>query len=146
MHREAVLVGQSCISSDDKARLLQAARDALKRAYAPYSNFRVGAAVLTEKGSLFTGCNVENASYGLTVCAERAAIVSAVAQEGAMRIKAIAVVNDSRSDCPPCGACRQVIFEFGPDAIVIFQSHGGVEEMHISELLPESFARRKTRK
>jgi cytidine deaminase len=140
-------VSQACLSNDERALLLKTARDAVKRAYAPYSNFRVGAAVLTEKGSLVTGCNVENASYGLTVCAERAAIISAVAQEGAnMRIKAIAVVNESGSDCPPCGACRQVIFEFGPDAIVIFQSHDGVEEMHISELLPESFARRKTRK
>ncbi len=140
-------MGQACLSNDEMVRLLQAARDAVKQAYAPYSNFKVGAAVLTEKGSLITGCNVENASYGLTVCAERAAIFSAVAQEGAnMRIKAIAVANESGSDCPPCGACRQVIFEFGPDAIVIFQSHGGVEEMHISELLPESFAKRKTRK
>lgn len=140
-------MGQACLSNDEMARLLQAARDAVKQAYAPYSNFKVGAAVLTEKGSQITGCNVENASYGLTVCAERAAIFSAVAQEGAnVRIKAIAVVNESGSDCPPCGACRQVIFEFGSDAIVIFQSHGGVEEMQISELLPESFAKRKTRK
>lgn len=147
VYKDAVSVSQARLSNDERAQLLKAARDGVKRAYAPYSNFRVGAAVLTEKGSLVTGCNVENASYGLTVCAERAVIVSAVAQEGAdMRIKAIAVVNDSGSDCPPCGACRQVIFEFGPDAIVIFQSHGGVEEMHILELLPKGFARRETDK
>jgi cytidine deaminase len=140
-------VSQARLSNDERAQLLKAAMDAVKRAYAPYSNFKVGAAILTEKGSLVTGCNVENASYGLTVCAERAAVYSAVAKEGAdMRIRAIAVVNEGGSDCPPCGACRQVIFEFGPDAIVIFQSHGDVEEMHILELLPEGFSRRKTNK
>ncbi|MEW6162504.1 MAG: cytidine deaminase [Nitrospirota bacterium] len=124
---------------------MQAARDAAKRAYAPYSNFRVGAAVLTERGSLFSGCNVENASYGLTICAERTAIFSAVAQEGGenMRIRALAVVSENSSACAPCGACRQVIFEFGPDAIVIFQGQKGVEEMHISELLPKGFVKKR---
>jgi len=136
-------VGQACLTNDERARLLQAARNALKQAYAPYSNFRVGAAVLTEKGALFNGCNVENASYGLTVCAERVAIYSAVAEEGKdMRIKAIAVVCEMGGDCSPCGACRQVISEFGPGAIVIFQSREGIEEMHISELFPKGFARR----
>lgn len=140
-------MGQSRLSLDERAQLLKAARDALKQAYAPYSNFRVGAAVLTEKGSLFTGCNVENASYGLTVCAERVAISSAVAQEGGeMRLRALAVVNETDSDCPPCGACRQVIFEFGTNAIVIFHGRNGLEEMHISELLPKGFARRETNK
>lgn len=139
-------MSQACLSNNERARLQQAAKGAVKQAYAPYSNFRVGAAVLTEKGSLFTGCNVENASYGLTVCAERAAVFSAVAQEGAgMRIRALAVLNEAGSDCPPCGACRQVIFEFGPDALVIFQSHDGLEEMHISELLPKGFARGETK-
>ena len=135
---------RACLTNDDRAKLVQAARNALKHAYSPYSKFRVGAAVLTEKGSLFRGCNVENASYGLTVCAERVAIYSAIAQEGKdLNISAIAVVSESGGDCPPCGACRQVISEFGPDAIVIFQNREGIEELHISELLPKGFARRK---
>jgi cytidine deaminase len=137
-------MGQACLTNDERARILKAARHAVRHAYAPYSNFGVGAAVLTEKGGLFTGCNIENASYGLTVCAERVAIYSAVAQEGKdMRIRAIAVVSESGGDCPPCGACRQVISEFGPDSIVIFQSREGTEELHISELLPKGFRRRK---
>jgi len=134
----------SRLSSDERSRLLQAAQDAVEQAYAPYSNFRVGAAVLTEKGSLFSGCNVENASYGLTICAERVAIFSALAQEGGekMKIRAIAVVSENSGACTPCGACRQVIFEFGPDAIVIFQGHDDLEEMHVSELLPKGFVKR----
>lgn len=135
------------ISESDKTRLIRAARNTAKRAYAHYSNFRVGAAILTEKGSLITGCNVENASYGLTICAERSAISAAVAKEGAdMRIRALAVVSENSNACPPCGACRQVIFEFGQDAIVIFQGKEGLEEMHISKLLPKGFIGRKTNK
>lgn len=135
------------ISDSEKTRLLKAARDAAKQAYAPYSNFRVGAAVLTEKGSLVTGCNVENASYGLTICAERSAISAAVNQEGAnMKIRALTVISEDGSECPPCGACRQVIFEFGQDAIVIFQGKKGLEEMHISKLLPKGFIGRKSNK
>jgi len=110
-------------------------------AYAPYSHFRVGAAVLTEKGNIFSGVNVENASYGLAVCAERAAIFTAVAQEGPeMRLQALAVVSDAAGPCPPCGACRQVIFEFGPDAWVIFQGPDGLEEVPIARLLPGAFS------
>jgi cytidine deaminase len=135
------------LTHDLKKRLLKAARDAAKRAYAPYSNFKVGAAVLTEKGSLITGCNIENASYGLTICAERSAISSAVNQEGEnMRIRALAVISESRSPCSPCGACRQVIFEFGPEATVIFQGKKGLKEMHISKLLPRGFIGRKINK
>jgi cytidine deaminase len=135
------------LTHGERSRLLKAARDAAKRAYAPYSNFKVGAAVLTKKGSLITGCNVENASYGLTICAERSAIFSAVNKEGVkMRIRAIAVISDNNSPCPPCGACRQVILEFGQDAIVIFHGKKGLEEMRISELLPEGFIGRKTNK
>lgn len=135
----------STLTRDERSGLLQAARDAAKKGYAPYSHFRVGAAVLTERGSLVTGCNVENASYGLTICAERGAISSAVAQEGGekMKIRAIAVVSENGSACAPCGACRQVIFEFGPDALVLFQSEDGLEEVRISELLPKGFGRRE---
>jgi len=135
------------LSDEERSRLIKAALDAAKKAYAHYSNFKVGASVLTEKGTLVNGCNVENASYGLTVCAERAAISSAVAREGeSMKIRSLAVLSENGSECPPCGACRQVIFEFGQDAIVIFQGKKGLEEMHISKLLPKGFIGRKTSK
>jgi len=124
----------------DRRRLLQAARAAMKNAYAPYSRFRVGAALLTNKGETFLGCNVENASYGMTNCAERTAIFAAVAKSGPkMMIRAVAVVNDQGVPCSPCGACRQVIYEFGPDATVLFQSKKGWTEAHITRLLPEGF-------
>ena len=128
------------LSAADRDRLLAAARGLLTRAYAPYSGFRVGAAILTEAGNIFTGCNVENASYGLTNCAERSAIFSAVAAEGeAMRLRAVAVVNAQDVACAPCGACRQVIFEFGPGCIVLFQGKDGIEESTASALLPAGF-------
>lgn len=129
------------LSPDERTKLLRVAREAVKNAYAPYSEFRVGAAVLTERGNIFSGCNIENASYGLTICAERAAIYSAVANEGGsnMKIRAICVVNDKDSTCSPCGACRQVIYEFGPNAIVIFRGHDGLVSAHATELLPNGF-------
>ena len=112
----------------------------MKNAHAPYSEFRVGAALMTTKGKLFTGCNVENASYGMTNCAERTAIFSAVAAAGPkIEIHAIAVVNDRNVPCSPCGACRQVIYEFGPKATVLFQSARGWTESLITTLLPEGF-------
>lgn len=119
---------------------MQSARRALKNAYAPYSNFRVGAALLFSNGKVFSGCNVENASYGMTNCAERTAIFSAVAQLGPnIEIRAVAVVNDQEVPCSPCGACRQVIYEFGPNAIIFFQGASGPKQAHITELLPEGF-------
>jgi cytidine deaminase len=129
------------LSSDQQTKLLLAAREAVKNAYAPYSEFRVGASVLTENDNIFSGCNIENASYGLTICAERAAICSAVAHEGGknMKIRAICVVNDKDSSCSPCGACRQVIFEFGPNAIVIFRGQDGLVSAYANELLPDGF-------
>ena len=129
------------ISAQEREQLLSSARDALKRSYARYSNFRVGAAVLTDQGEIFTGCNVENASYGLTNCAERSAIFTAVQETKAARlsIRAVAVVTADDVRCSPCGACRQVIFEFGEDAIVIFKGQKGYQEMSINDLLPESF-------
>ncbi len=121
-------------------RLIKAARAAMKNAYAPYSHFKVGAALITSRGALFTGCNVENASYGVTNCAERTAIFSAVAQAGPkMEIRAIAVVNNHNVPCSPCGACRQVIYEFGPKATVFFPSAAGWKELPITDLLPEGF-------
>jgi cytidine deaminase len=128
------------VSSKRNKRLLAAAGKAMKQAYAPYSQFRVGAAMLTAKGEVFSGCNVENASYGLSNCAERTAIFAAIAKSGpGLNIRAIAVVNDQGVPCSPCGACRQVIYEFGPDATVYFQAARGWKESHITELLPEGF-------
>jgi cytidine deaminase len=119
--------------------LLELARGASRRAHAPYSRFAVGAAVRTLAGGVYTGCNVENASYGLAVCAERSAIFAAVAAEGPdMRVGAVAVHAEARS-VPPCGACRQVIAEFGPDARVVFPSGGAPVAMSLGDLLPERF-------
>lgn len=129
------------LTPNDREMLLAAARSALKRAHAPYSNFHVGAAVLTGSGEVFVGCNVENASYGLTNCAERSAIFTAVQQSKAekLEIRAVAVVNGEELPCSPCGACRQVIAEFGRRAIVIFKGQQEYRQMSIDELLPESF-------
>jgi cytidine deaminase len=120
--------------------LLGAARAAMKNAHAPYSNFKVGAALRTKNGEVFSGCNVENASYGVTNCAERTAIFSAVAKIGSgMEIAEIAITCEQNVPCAPCGACRQVIYEFGPNAIVYFAAKGGFKEALITELLPEGF-------
>jgi cytidine deaminase len=128
------------VPSKQNQRLLQAARKAMQHAYAPYSQFKVGAALVTSAGEVFTGCNIENASYGLSNCAERTAIFAAIAHSGpGLSIRAIAVVNDQGVPCSPCGACRQVIYEFGPQATVFFESSKGWKESHITELLPEGF-------
>ncbi|MBZ5525840.1 MAG: cytidine deaminase [Acidobacteriia bacterium] len=132
------------IPSEQKDRLLQLARAAQRNAYARYSNFQVGAAVLLENGEIHTGCNVENASYGLTNCAERTAIFSAVARLGGDNVKivAVAVVNSQDAPCSPCGACRQVIAEFGPKAILWYQGRDGIVESTMERLLPDSFSLR----
>ena len=123
-----------------RKRLEQAANKVMKNAHAPYSKFHVGAAILLTNGKVFSGCNVENASYGMTNCAERTAIFSAVAQLGPkIEIRAVSVVNDRGVPCSPCGACRQVIYEFGPDATIFFQGAKGPKQAHITELLPEGF-------
>ena len=128
------------LSDKQRRHLIHAARQAMKRAYAPYSHFKVGAAILTRKGEVFLGCNVENASYGVTNCAERTAIFAAVAKSGPkLDIRAVAVVNDQDVPCSPCGACRQVIYEFGPAATIFFKSSSGWKASHITELLPEGF-------
>ncbi len=131
----------SKLATKDYDLLLQSARDILRHAHAPYSGFKVGAAILTHEGKIFTGCNVENASYGLTICAERSAIFTAVANSegGKLALRAVAVVNEKEVPCPPCGACRQVISEFGMDTIVLFKSEAGYQELTISDLLPSSF-------
>jgi cytidine deaminase len=123
-----------------RKKLEHAAAQAMPHAYAPYSNFHVGAAILLTNGEIFSGCNVENSSYGLTNCAERTAIFSAVARLGPkIEVQAVAVTNDHGVACSPCGACRQVIYEFGPDAMIFFQGASGPKQAHITELLPEGF-------
>jgi cytidine deaminase len=127
-------------AADMRQRLLGAAEKAMKNAYAPFSKFRVGAAILTSNDDIFVGCNVENSSYGMTNCAERTAIFSAVAAKGPkLEIVAVAVANAQGVACSPCGACRQVIYEFGPDAVIFYQGKDGPKQSHITELLPEGF-------
>ena len=132
----------STLTASEKQQLIETATKALESAYAPYSQFRVGAAVLISTGKIFAGCNVENASYGLSMCAERNAIANAIIGEGkdTISIKAIAVTNSKQVSCSPCGACRQVIWEFGQNAEVIFISDRGWHNLTIRELLPVGFS------
>src|SRR6201987_630627 len=131
---------QMKLSTAARKKLERGAARVMKNAHAPYSKFRVGAAILLTNGRIFSGCNVENASYGMTNCAERTAIFSAVAELGPkIEIRAVAVTNDQDVPCAPCGACRQVIYEFGPDATIFFQGANGPKQAHIRELLPEGF-------
>jgi cytidine deaminase len=128
------------LTAKQQNSLLKSAKRAMKNAHAPYSNFRVGAAILLSNGKVFSGCNVENASYGMTNCAERTAIFSAVAECGPkIEICAVAVANAQGVPCSPCGACRQVIYEFGPDATIFYPGKIGPKQSHITELLPEGF-------
>lgn len=129
------------IRTTSRCALVSAARAVRRRAHAPYSRYLVGAAVLDERGRIHIGCNVENASYGLTVCAERNAVAAAVAA-GARRIVAAAVVTSAESPGSPCGACRQVLAELGDaDMLVLLAGpRGGSTEHRLGELLPISFA------
>jgi cytidine deaminase len=121
--------------------LLERARAAALNSYSPYSGFRVGAALRLSNGEIVTGTNVENVSYGLTICAERSALVRAVAQFGpGIRIEAVAVANLNDAASPPCGACRQVLAEFiEPGAPVVFPATDGMRTMTFRELLPMAF-------
>ncbi len=119
--------------------LIEAAIQARDRAHAPFSEFRVGAAVADEQGRIFTGCNIESASYGLTLCAERVAVFKAVS-EGAGRLVCVAVVADTEVLTPPCGACRQILWEFCRDAELVLANLAGAEErLQVSALLPRPF-------
>jgi cytidine deaminase len=123
------------------SELVAAARRAASRAYCPYSRFPVGAAVLTARGEIYAGCNVENASYGLTICAERNAVFQAVARSlGPLVIKKVVVFTPTPTPTAPCGACRQVINEFGPQAHVFSVCDGpDALEIALAELLPRAF-------
>jgi cytidine deaminase len=132
----------SPLSAAQASDLQQRAIAVAHHAYAPYSNFRVGAAVLLTDGTIVTGCNVENASYRLTVCAEQAAIAAAVSLHGPkIRIQAVAVANLNGTASQPCGACRQTIHEFStPDTIVYFPGEkGAITQTTIADLLPAAF-------
>jgi cytidine deaminase len=132
--------------STELRELVRVARAAARHAYAPYSRFRVGAAVRTARGGTFSGGNVENASYGLTLCAERAAVAAAVAAEGPkMRLTALACVVAGGASFPPCGACRQVIAEFsGADTPVVYLDARGLPVVTTTgELLPQVFRLKK---
>jgi cytidine deaminase len=124
----------------DLDAVMDAARDASRNAYAPYSNFRVGAAILTEGGQIHAGCNVENASYGLAICAERnAAAAMAFANPGDREIRLVAVFSPDAVPCFPCGACRQVLREFGCKEVVVEEA-AGVRSYPFDEILPYSFS------
>jgi cytidine deaminase len=123
----------------DLDAVMDAARDASRNAYAPYSNFRVGAAILTEGGQIHAGCNVENASYGLAICAERnAAAAMAFANPGDREIRLVAVFSPDAVPCFPCGACRQVLREFGCKEVVVEEA-AGLRSYPFDEILPYSF-------
>ena len=127
------------LTPEEASLLHDAAVAASANAYAPYSRFPVGAAALSQAGNIYTGNNVENASYGLSICAERVAIGSMVAA-GEQSLKAIAV-HCSTAEAAPCGACRQVIIEFSNQAIVVFKLEGELIQLSISDLLPHAFTR-----
>jgi len=126
------------LSNQEKQSLIDIANEARRRAYAPYSNYAVGAALRTKTGRLFTGVNVENAAYPTTICAERVAVFKAVS-EGEREFEVIAVVTDNGGS--PCGSCRQVLAEFGLDTIVLIADGKGklIEQTTVKELLPEAF-------
>lgn len=123
-------------------KLMQKAKDTAKNAYCPYSKFPVGACVMTDDGSIYTGCNFENSSFGMTICAERNAIGSAIA-EGKRKIKAVAIYSPVQDNCVPCGACRQVIHEFcdnDEEVDIILQNGNELKIFTLAQLLPESFS------
>lgn len=127
-------------------KLISKAKAARKRAYAPYSRFKVGAALETKSGKIYTGCNVENASYAVTCCAERVALVKAVS-DGAKSFRRIAIVADTKDPCPPCGICRQALYEFSPAMeIIMANTKGKTEIINLSDLMPCAFHSEKMNK
>ena len=132
---------QTSITPARQSELQRLAAEAARSAYAPYSRFYVGAAILLESGEIVTGCNVENASYRLTTCAEQTAIAAAVAQYGpTIRLRAVAIHNLNETPCQPCGACRQTIAEFaGPDCLILFPGQHGPSTCTLADLLPAAF-------
>jgi len=133
------------LTNGTKTKLIHAALRARERAYAPYSGFHVGAALLAWGGDVYTGANVENATYGATICAERSAVVTAVSA-GERRFRAVAIASQASPPAPPCGICRQVLSEFGADlAVILVNTRGEVVETDLATLLPMNFVLRKKR-
>jgi cytidine deaminase len=127
------------MTNEDQAILIKAAIHAREHAHAPYSHFRVGAALRAKSGRIFTGCNIENSTFGLTLCAERVAVFKALS-EGERVFDAVTVVADTERLTPPCGACRQILWEFCRNAeIVLANLSGRIEVRRISDLFPEAF-------
>jgi len=126
------------MTKSTQARLLRAARGAAKNAYAPFSKFKVGAAVLTAKGRIFAGCNIENSSYGLTICAERVAIFKAVSA-GQRKVLALLIYTDTPRLTPPCGACLQVLSEFSENPEIVLSNGRSTKTYRLRELLPLGF-------
>lgn len=122
----------------DIDRLVNEAKAARKKAFAPYSRFTVGAALITDKGKIYHGCNIENPSLMLSFCAERAALINALV-EGEKKFKALAIVSGNKDYCFPCGACRQMLAEFAPDVEIYLASGKGIKKFSIAELLPHQF-------
>ncbi len=121
--------------------LVKLAHQARENAYAPYSHYKVGAALVAASGKVFTGCNVENATYGLTVCAERVALWKAIS-EGEREFSAVAVVTESEHPASPCGACRQLLWEFGGNLeVILANTQGRTESLRLADLLPHPFDR-----
>lgn len=129
------------VSNEVKEKLIQLAKQAQEKAYSPYSKFSVGAALITEEGDIFTGCNIENISYSLTICGERTAIAKMISEKGpGTKIKAIATTTKADITCSPCGACRQVILEFSnPDSVVIYKSEEDYVTVPVAHILPGAF-------
>ena len=129
------------IPKDLQEKLISLAKEAQKKSYTPYSNFPVGAALITEDGDIFTGANIENISYGLSICGERATIFKMVTEKGPnTKIKAIAVTTKADISCSPCGACRQVILEFStPNTLVIYKRGDDYTAVPIEQVLPDAF-------
>lgn len=128
-------------NSEENKMLINAAKEAMEYSYSPYSEFKVGAAVLADDGKVYKGCNIENSSYGATICAERTAIFKAVS-EGAQGIVKIAIVSSSGEHTFPCGICRQVLIEFAiDDTVVLLEGGGGttIEEYELGEFVPYAF-------
>lgn len=125
--------------------LIRLARVAQNFSQAKYSNFNVGAALETLDGEIITGCNIESSSYGLTICAERVALTKALS-EGKLTFQRIAIVGPDNDYCPPCGACRQLLYDYAADIIVILTDNNNIEEIPLADLLPHAFEESKLRK
>ena len=126
-------------------RLIEKAKQARSFSQAKYSKFEVGAAIIATNGTIFTGCNVESTSYGLTICAERVALTKALS-EGVIKFEAIAIVGPDEDYCPPCGACRQLLFDYAPEIKVILPGEKREEIVTIRELLPMAFEEKRLKK